>query len=295
MATVSNLNRNLILGLIEGFSPIIAALGVHATVIKPGESALNDIVRVPYSQAATSSLSFTYAGGYTGNNGNVQGLPVTMGNILYQPIQLTDSELSVLDDKAVVAIGREAGAQLAADAIGNVYSSTVTAANFPNSGSLTATNFTSSNAITALDAAVNALKWPRGGSRALICGTSLWQNLLNNPNVIQANNYGDGQVIQEGVLKSIFGFTPYLTTVAMPNSDTGFAVNPSAILVGNGYHAPTDQGSQYIAAEQIVDDASGWTIGFRNWYNPTLATNIRIFDVLFGSAAGNTTALYHIK
>ena len=240
-------------------------------------------------------MSFSYSTGYTGNNGNVQGLPVTLNNILYQPIQLTDSELSVLDDNAVVAIGREAGAQLAADAIGNIYTNTVTAANFPNSGSLTSTNFTSSNAITSLDYAVNNLKWPRGGSRALICGTGLWQNLLNNPNVINAMNFGNGQVIQEGILKSIFGFTPYLTTVPMPNNDTGFAVNPNGILVANGYHAPTDSGTQYIAAEQIVDTNSGWTLGFRNWYNPTLATNVRVFDVLFGSAAGNPNSVYHIK
>lgn len=289
----NDLNQYLTQGAQEGFSEIVAPLTAFSYVVKPGACALNDTVRVPFAQNVSASGDFTYETGYATSGNSVTGKSVTLSTLKYQKIALSDSDLVLLNPESIVRLGRQAGNRLAADFIGAVFTNTLTQANFAASGSATYDQFSSSAAVASLDKAVNDAKWPVG-ERSLICGTSLWQSLMNNPSVINAQNYGSSEPVQMGRLKSLLGFAPYVTTVTIPNSAKGFAVNPSAVLVGNAYHAPQDAGSQYIAANQIVLE-NGLTIGFRQFYVPEKGTSVRVFDVLGGSGVGNSTGLYWIK
>jgi hypothetical protein len=294
MATVSNLNKYLTQGAIEGFSELIAPLTAFSYVVKPGASALNDVVRVPFAQNTSASNAFSYATGYAADGNTVTGKSVTLDNLMYQRISMTDSELSLLNPESIIRVGRQAGNRLASDFISASFASCLTQANFGNSGSLVAGNYTSSVALAALDKAANDLKWP-DGERTLIAGTTLWQALMNNSSVVSAQNFGSAGPIQQGKLNSVLGFVPYKVTIALPNSATGFACNPNGLLIANAYHAPTDGGTQYIDASQIVDEKTGLTIGFRQFYDPTLATSYRVFDVLGGCGVGNSNAVYWIK
>ena len=299
MSTVSNLNQYLTMGAIEGFTSLIMPVTAFGYVVKPGQCAINDVVRVPFAQNTSASYDFTYGTGYASDGNTVTGKSVTLDGVKYQKITLTDSDLALLNPEAIMRIGRQAGQTLASDVISASLAAVVTEANFSRSGSVAGGLasygcFTGSAAITALQKAVNDLKWPIG-ERSLICSTALYQSLMGNTAINAAYAYGNSNPIQNGVVGSVFGFTPYLTSLTLPNSDYGFAVNPNAILFANAYHAPVDYGSQYTAVQQLSDTKTGLTIGFRQFYDPLKATNVRVFDCLFGQGVGNSTALYHIK
>jgi hypothetical protein len=294
MPQVDNLNKYLTIGAMEGFLELIAPITAFSYVVKPGASAVNDVVRVPYATNNSASLAFSYSTGYATEGNSIVGKSVTLSNLLYQKINLSDSDLSVLNPESITRIGRQAGARLASDVISASFAATITAANFPSSGSADAAQYSGSAAIAALDKAVNDLKWPEG-ERFIIAGTTLWQAFMQNSTIVNASIFGSTGPVQNGVLSNVLGFTPYKVTTTLPNLDKGFAVNPNAILFANGYHAPQDSGPAYTAVDQMVDEKSGITIGFRQYYDASKATNVRVFDCMFGTAVGNSNALYHIK
>lgn len=282
------------MGLIEGFVPLVAAASAFSTVVKPGASALNNVVRVPYAQNTSASAQFSYATGYANESNTINGQQVTMNNLQYQRISLSDSDLSLLNPEALAGIGYQAGARLGADFISASIASVVTSGNFPISASSPGTSFSSSVSWAGLDLAANNLQWP-DGARSIIAGTTFWNAMLSNPNLVQYYQFGGSGPVQNAKVQEFFGFSPYKVSFGLPNSDTAFAVNPNGILLANGYHAPTDQGSQYISAEQIILPGTGITIGFRQFYVPLLGTSYRVFDVLGGSGVGNANGVIHIK
>lgn len=291
---VLNLNKYLTIGAIEGFAALVAPMTAFSYVVKPGASSINDVVRVPFAQNTSGSSVFSYATGYTNDSNTVNGQPVTMNNCQYQRISLTDSDLALLNEDALIRVGRQAGLRLASDFLSASLASCVTLSNYATTSSYTSTNFTSSQALVALDQIANQNKWP-DGERTIIAGTTLWASLLSNTAITNYYQFGDVDVPQKALLKDAFGFNPYKVSFTLPNNDTGFAVNPNSILIANGYHAPTDQGTQYIAAEQLVEENSGVTIGFRQFYLPQFGTSYRVFDVLGGAGVGNANALIHIN
>ena len=292
---VQNLNKYITEGLIEGFVPLIAPATAFSTVVKPGASSLNNVVRVPYAQNVSASAQFSYTTGYAAESNTINGQMVTMNNLQYQRISLSDSDLALLNPEALAGIGRQAGARLAADFISASIASVVTSGNFATTASAPGTSFSSSVSWAGLDYTANNLQWPSGeGQRSIIAGTTFWQAMLSNANIVQYFQFGNDSAVKSANVKEFFGFDPYKVSFALPNSDTAIAVNPNGILLANGYHAPTDQGSQYIAAEQITLPDTGITIGFRQFYVPLLGTSYRVFDVLGGSGVGNANAVIHI-
>ena len=297
MATVVNLNQYLTQGAIEGFLDLIAPITAFSYVVKPGAVALNDNVRVPFAQNTSASNAFAYSTGYATEGNAIVGKTVTLNNLLYQMIKLSDSDLMLLNPESLVRIGHQAGARLAIDVISSSFAATLTTATYTNSGSAPgylAASLSSSAGLAALDKAANDAKFP-DGERTLICNTTAWAALMSNAQVVNFQNFGSTDPVQQGKLRSVLGFTPYKTTLTIPGSKNGFIVNPNALLFGNGYHTPQDYGAQYNSVQQMTDAKSGLTIGFRQYYDPVKATNVRVFDCLFGSAVGDSTALIWVS
>jgi hypothetical protein len=290
---VSNLNKYLTEGAIEGFASLIAPITALSYVVK-GTSALNDVVRVPYATNNSASGDFSYGTGYSADYNEVVGKSVTMDKLKFQPIKLTDSDLATLNPEALKAVGNAAGARLAADVISASLAAVVTQANFPNSGSFGASSFTASLGLANLNKVANDYGW-LPTDRTLICNTTAWFNLMQNSAVIQASSFGSSDPVQQGKLSTVIGFNPYVVNIALPNSDQAIALSRNGILFAQGYHAAQDSGQAYTALEQITDTKSNLTIGFRQYYDAAKATNYRVFDCLFGVGVGAANALYHFK
>lgn len=289
--SVQGLNTYLTQGAIEGFSQIMAPASAFSYVVKPGVASIGDVVRVPFANNTSASLDFAYATGYATDGNLISGKAITLDGLKYQKISLTDSDLALLNTEALIRIGRQAGRRLAADVMSASIASVVTTANFGNSGSLGAASLTASIGLATIDEKANVYNWPTG-ERSLIANVTAWSALMQNTVVTNASSFGSAGPIQQGQLSNVLGFKPYLVTFPIANS---FTCNPNAVLFANGYHAPQDAGTAYTAVQQIVDEVSNLTIGFRQYYDPAKATNMRVFDCLYGSAKGANDAVWHLK
>lgn len=289
--SVQNLNKYITQGAIEGFASIVAPLQAFSYVVKPGVSSIGDVVRVPFANNTSASYDFAYSTGYATDGNLISGKPITMDGLKYQKISLTDSDLALLNPEALIRVGRQAGMRLAADVVSASLASVVTLANFAGSGSYGAASLSSSVGLASIDKAANDYNWPIG-ERSLILNSTAWQALMNNTTVLNASNFGSTGPVQQGQLQSVIGFKPYLVTFPILNS---IAVQPNAVLFANGYHAPQDAGSAYSAVDQIVDEKSNLTIGFRQYYDAAKATNMRVFDCLYGAAKGASDAVWNLK
>lgn len=294
MAT--NLNQYLTLGAIEGFVQTVAPLTALGYAVKVGPAGLNDVVRVPYAQNVSASYAFDYVNGYVNNGNTIVGKSVTLSNLMYQRITLTDSDLIVLNPEALTRIGHQAGMRLALDVISASLATILTDANFPNSGSNSSVaTFTSSVGLAGLDKLANDAKWP-SGERSLICDSTLWQNLMINTTIFNASYFGTDLPVKQGRIEEIIGFFPYKVGFTLPNSVHGIATNPNGILFANGYHAPQDYDGMYTAVDQMTDaGGSGLTIGFRQYYDAQRASNVRVFDCLTGVGLGDSAGVIQIK
>ncbi len=279
---------------VESFQDLLAPIASFARGINVAGATKDDNIRVPFYSCGTGSAAFTYSGGYSGTNTTANGKNIQLSSHVYQPIQLTDADVALLANSpdAAKRMINNAVRRLASDIVSASFASVVTQANFGNSGSYTSTNFTSSTiALADLDNYANTKKWT---DRQLIAGTTLWNCLMQNSVVTNAANFGSSEVVQKGSLTSVYGFTPYKTTVALPNGDTGFAVNSNAIALGFAYHKPAEN-NIYQVAQPLIDGPTGIPLGYRQWYDAAHATTNIIIDCLTGAAAIDSTALYHIK
>jgi hypothetical protein len=292
--SVQNLNKYLTQGAIEGFITFAAPLQAFSYVVKPGVSAVNDVIRVPYATNTSASATFTYANGYTTDSNLIVGKPVTMDQLLYQKISLTDSDLSLLNPEALIAIGRQAGTRLAVDVVSASLANVITVANFGNSGSYGAPSLSHSLGLGDIDLRANTYNWPVG-QRSLLLTPTAQNYLLQNSSINTAANFGSDDPIRGASIKSVVGFTPYLCNFALPLADQAIALNANGVLVGIGYHAPQDSGQAYVDVRQLQDTQTNLSIGFRQYYDAAKATNIRVFDCLFGSGKGADNAVWHLK
>jgi len=288
--SVQNLNKYLTEGAIQGFTMIAAPLQAFSYVVR-GSSAIGDVVRVPFAENTSASVDFAYATGYNTDGNLISGKAITLNGLKYQRIGLTDSDLSLLNPEALIRIGRAAGARLAVDVVSASLASVVTLANFAGSGSYGEASLSSSVGLASVDKAATDYSWPVG-DRSLILKSSGANYLLQNTSVINATNFGSANPIQNGLVGQVVGFKVYTVSFPLLNS---IAVQPNAVLFANGYHAPQDSGQAYTAVDQVVDEKSNLTIGFRQYYSAELATNVRVFDCLYGSAKGADNAVWNLK
>jgi hypothetical protein len=300
MAT-ANLTQVFIQGAIEGYVDLIAPLTAFSYNVEQNSATLNDQVIVPFCSVTSASVAFTYANGYSTSqdNGIVNGKTVTLNNLLYQPIRLTDQDMLKLSPEVVARLGHQAGAKLATDVISASFASVLTLTNFAQTGSADAPQYTSSlNALANLDKLANDKKWP-DGNRFIVAGTQLWSNVMSNTSVNQFINYGDPSVVKNAKLPSIMGFTPFKVTVPLTSYQTGscagFAATPNAMVFAQGYHAPGPDASNIVEAIKAVDDRTGLVIGYRRFYDPYKATTVQIIESLSGVAVADPNALVHIR
>jgi hypothetical protein len=192
---------------------------------------------------------------------------------------------------------------LGANVLSHSLSSTVTVANgYTNSGSvgfdLLAANFSSSafsGGFAALDKTANANAWP-DGERTILADSTLWSSFFQNTTIFNSTNFGTSDPVQNGRIKTAFGFDPYKVGFTLPNSAKGLAFAPGAVGFVNAYHGvPTEAKGTIIDAQEITLDGTGLKAGFYSYYDANKRTSWRIFDCMFGSGVLNPAALAYIK
>lgn len=285
--TVRDLTQYFINGSMEGFVTVTTPLAQFSYAVNQDGAGLNDIIRVPFVNNASGSSDFTYASGYTiGQNNAVVGKSVTLGNIKYQVWDLPDSDLLKLTPQTATALGRAAGARLAADVVSGSFASLM--GSFTQTSTYGAAGLTSSLALAELDKKANDANWPAFG-RNMILNTTAKNNLMQNTSVVNAYAFGTPVQIDAQIPK-VYGFNQYTVTCGLGAGVSGFAANPNAVLFGMAYHKPGDSATQ-VYSQPVIDQKTGLVFGYKEYYDPQYARTIRILDCLYGSAVGDATAL----
>ena len=305
MSTVSNYVQYIGKGVVQGYANIIPPFAISSRqAVGPGgvpvtQAGIGDIVRVGYATAGSSSFDFTYAGGYSGNNGNINFALATLNICKYQPLTLTDTEILRLGSpEAAMAQGVVLGRRLAGDVLSASYAATIGASSYPNSSSYASTAFTASSMVgpADLDNYANTQNWP-DGDRYMVAGTTLWNKLMQNSGIVASSNFGfNSAVAQTARLTNVYGFVPYKTSLALPLGATGFVCTPNAMSLTTVYHQPQEASQKVVNdAYAITDDMSGATLGFYEYYSPSTRTLTRVFDCLAAATVLDPNALYLIK
>jgi hypothetical protein len=94
----------------------------------------------------------------------------------------------------------------------------------------------------------------------------------------------------------IHGFNTCKSNLVPANGEnlTGFACQGDAILVAMRYLAP-QEGNKYFQASPVADpNGSGFTIGFRDWYDENEGRRKKVLECCYGYLKGNPAALKRI-
>jgi hypothetical protein len=288
--SVNNLTQYLLTGVCKGFSDAIVPITSFTYAVFPAEGcSLNAVVRVPVCQTTASSQDFSYATGYATDGSSITGLPITLNNFKYQRISLNDSEYAQINPDSLIAVGQTAGEKLANDVVSAVISGVVNGSNYPTTSSFACNQFSSSNAWVSMSKAADDNKWSK--ERSVIGNTSFKYYTLLNQNLV-ANTYGNADPVQNANVSSLYGFTPYTTTI-MGSNPQAFFVSKNAIAFANGVIAPQNN-IPYSSYKVITDEKSGLTFSYKEWGDPKYGITYRVIDCLFGYAKNDATGLIHV-
>jgi hypothetical protein len=254
-------------GVIQGFVNVFPSVDTFSTKVDL-DVPLGGVIRVPFSNPATSSLSFDYATGYATDTELVTSKNVTVNQLKYRKYSMSDTDFQKINPDSIAGIAMVEGAKLASDVLSDVLSLATTA------------SFNYANYIGGA--------W--SGSAAGNDLLTLQNYIINNANVTNNYSFG-GLVAQQGIVPSYYSFKPSLANVISSNIQ-GFACINSAILFANSYHQPSPVAGTTpgLLTQRASDPKSGLTIGIRSYYDPKFATTHFICDCLYGYSVGNSAA-----
>ena len=293
--TLTNLTDTIITNAaIEAFTAAIAPLRAFAQNVSPEPSQKGDKVKVLSVAAATAATSFVEGTGYTMQDTTAEGLDVTLNKHEFVSWYTTDTELSKNPQINIERFGRQKGFQLAKKVLQDIWS-LVTNANY---GAAAFTGLASSfdaDDVADIRGVCSAADWPLQ-ERALILDDAYYTALLKDNAIQDVSASAMTDPIREGRVNRLLGFEVLESTLVPGNAENlvGFAVNPDSILVAMRYMMP-QQGHKYYQAASITDpNGSGFTIGFRDWYNEEEARRKKVLDCVYGYLKGTGAALKRI-
>ena len=139
---------------------------------------------------------------------------------------------------------------------------------------------------------LSTAKVPRS-ERSLLVSPSYLASFHKDTAIVDSSQYGDDSGIKDHAAMRIHGFRVYSYGDIPANSENlaGIAMHPSALIMAARQPAtPSDPG---LAVEHVTA-SNGLPLQFRAWYDPDNGLYKVSMGVLYGVAAGNTTALKRI-
>jgi hypothetical protein len=290
--TLTNLTDTLITNAaIEAFTAAIAPLNAFARNASPEPAARGDKVKVLWTPAQDAATDFVAANGYTMQDADAEGLDITLNKHKFVSWSLTDQEIAKQPQLEIQNFGRQKGFQLAKAVLQDIFT-LITAANYGSAAFTGAASTFDADDVVDIRGTCSAADWPLG-MRALIIDDAYYTYLLKDNAIQDASASGSSDPIVEGAVRRLAGFDIYESTLIPANGENlvGFAVLPQAILVAMRYLAP-QEGNKYFQAAPITDpNGSGFTIGFRDWYDEDLGARKRVLECVYGYLKGDGAAL----
>ena len=273
---------------IQAFTDAIAPLTAFARNVSPEAAARGDKVKVLSTPAQDAAIDFVPATGYTMQDADADGLDVSIDKHKFVSWGLTDTELSKNPQLNIEEFGQQKGFQLAKAVLQDIWS-IITLANYGAAAFVGAAGAFDADDVVDISAACDAASWPEM-NRSLILGATYHASLRKDNAVQDASAYGNADAIQRGGINSLDTFSKLFKSNLVPANAqnlVGFAAYPDALLVAMRYLAP-QEGNKYFQAAPITDpNGSGFTIGFRDWYDENLGQRRKVLECVYGYLKGN--------
>jgi len=290
---LTNLTNTLISdAVLEAFTAALTPLQAFSLNVSPDPSDRGDKVKVLWTPAQDAAADF--AGTYSVQDADAEGLDVTLDGHKFVSWGLTDKELVSRPQLELENFGRQKGFQLAKAVLLAIWAD-ITNANYGAAGHTgIAANFDSDDVID-LGAACDAADWPEMG-RSLVLASAYHANLRKDGAIKDASAYGGSDPVRSGEIISLDTFGAiYKSTLIPANAENlvGFAAMRDAMLVAMRYLAPQD-GHGYGEARPMTDPDTGITLGYREWYDNDSGQKRAVMEAVYGSRVGNPGALKRI-
>ena len=163
-------------------------------------------------------------------------------------------------------------------------------------------NFSASKASTSPDgAAVLALKgtldaaFVPANDRFILWDSVRQNSLLGDTSIHPAYAFGSADLVQKGIIPSLYGFSPVVQYVNVPSNSqnlVGIAGHKSAIALAA--RCPATPANYVGEISNVTDPDSGLTIQLRRWYSADIGKYFLAMVGIWGAAAANKTALVRI-
>lgn len=293
--TLTNLNDTIIVdAAIEAFTAAITPLRAFAINCSPNPAQRGDKVKVLFVGAQDAAIPWVQANGYTVQDADAEGLDVALDKRQYVSWGLHDQELAENPHLNIERFGRQKGFNLAKAVLQDIWS-LVTFANYGAAGHTGAGANFDSDDVADLEQVCDEADWPEM-ERGLILTPAYHNGLVKDDAVQGSLGVENSAALADSRVQRVHGFTEYKSNLVPANNEhlTGMAVIPDAILVAMRYIEP-QEGHKYFQASPITDpNGSGFTIGFRDWYDENEGRRKKVLECCYGYLKGNPAALKRI-
>jgi hypothetical protein len=276
---------------IEAFDAAIAPLRAFAVNASPEPAQRGDKVKVLQIPLQDAGGDFVAANGYVMQDADATGLDITLNKHKYVSWALTDQEIAINPQVDIEKFGRQKGFQLAKLVIQDIWS-LITNANFGAAAFTGAAGTFDADDVVDIRTVCATADWPEM-LRSLVLKETYVGALLKDNAIQDSSASGMPEAIQDGAVNRISGFDLFESTLIPANGENlvGFAVWPSAILVAMRYLMPQEGNKYFQAAPITAPDGSGFTLGFRDWYDENYGQRRRVLECIYGYAKGDGAAL----
>lgn len=285
----SGLKREKILNtFLEAFKLNLLPVTAFATDMSGDGVDEGDEVSVPYVPLAAAAQDF--GGTYTIQDSDWQKKKVTLDGHKFVSMGLSDKDVMKTPYANLQQQARQKAYQLAKAVLQDILSE-VTAANYGAAAFTGAASGFDLDDVADLRTACVKAGWPAEG-RGLVLAADYYGAVVKDNNFQDAGAAGGTATRETGELPTIYKFRPYECEVIPANGENlvGFAVNPSAMGVGMRYLKP-QEGHTYFDARPLVDEETGITVGFRDWYDNDSGTRKQVFECIYGKRVIEAAAL----
>lgn len=272
---------------LSAFVAAIAPLTRFSTNFDPAPASKSDTIQVPYVPAASAAA--TFAGTYTRQGTTLEKKTITLNKHKFVSWEVTDLETSKSPVVTLERFGAAKGYQLAL-AVAQDILSVVTAANYSTAAFVGASSGFDSDDVVDIKSACDTAKMPTQ-MRSIIMSSAYYNRLLKDSAIKDSGAFGGSEAVRTGVIPNLFGFDLFGSEIIPDNSENlvGMASYPSGIIIANRYLQPN--GSTSDGIYNPVSDASGITLGYREFYDNDKGTRIAVLECLYGYAIGEAAAL----
>jgi len=289
----ANLQNNIIAqSALEQFTSILAPLNSFSTSFNDEAAEKGKTISIPKISNTASAIDF--AGTYTDMSTTYGAVQITLDQDMFVSWNITDTESSQSSAVELQRFGYQKGGDLAKAVFQDILA-VVTAANYTTSILVTAANFDSDEVADLREDGLDQNLHP--DQCALVLTNEYFTSLLKDTDLSHSMNYGSSEVIQGGTVPSLFGIKEVRESSSIPaNAEglRGFYTHPSAMAVAMRYLEPLNSG-QYINANRVTDEATGMTMGYREFYTPSTGVQTAVLECVYSYEVGIGENLIRIR